>query len=494
MAKAASPRPPEPPAEGAGLDPADWQGLRAQGHRMLDDMIDHMQGLREKPVWRPMSENDRAHLQGPPPNGPESLDAVHADFMQTVLPFAGGNAHPGFMGWVQGAGTPVGMLAEMLAAGLNGNCGGRDHAPIAVERQISGWVRDWFGLPQTAAGVFVTGASMANFIGVLAARTRALGPEVRRTGMAGAGKRLVAYTSRAAHSCVRRAMEMSGIGAEALRVIDFDRDQRIDLAALREAIAADRAAGLTPFLIIGNAGTVDVGAIDDLDALADIAVAEDMAFHVDGAYGALGVLSDEVAPKLKGLSRADTIAFDFHKWGQVPYDAGFVIARDGAGLRETFATPAAYLQRETRGLAAGDFWPCDYGPDLSRGFRALKTWFTLRVLGPPAIGAAITRSCELARHLQALIEAESELELLAPAQLNIVCFRYRCDAPDAVNRRIVIELQEDGRVCPSLTEVAGHAAIRAALFNHRTATDDLDALVAGALARGREAAELAGVG
>jgi glutamate/tyrosine decarboxylase-like PLP-dependent enzyme len=263
---------------------------------------------------------------------------------------------------------------------------------------------------------------------------------------------------------------------------------------LREAIAADRAADLTPFLLVGNAGTVDVGAVDDLDALADIASAEGMAFHVDGAYGALGVLSDEVAPKLKGLSRADTIAFDFHKWGQVPYDAGFIIARDGALLRETFATPAAYLQRETRGLAAGDFWPCDYGPDLSRGFRALKTWFTLRVVGVAAIGEAITRSCELARRLQTLIEAESELELLAPAQLNIVCFRYRCAAPDAVNRRIVIELQEDGRVCPSLTEIDGHAAIRAALFNHRTTSEDLEALVAGALARGREAVQLASVG
>jgi glutamate/tyrosine decarboxylase-like PLP-dependent enzyme len=494
MVKTVSPSRAEPIAERVGLDPEDWEGLRAQGHQMLDDMIDHMRNLRDGPVWRPMCEAERRHLQGPPPVAAEPLEAVHQDFLRTVLPFAGGNAHPGFMGWVQGAGTPVGMLAEMLAAGLNGNCGGRDHAPIAVERQISDWVRHWFGLPQTAAGVFVTGASMANFIGVLAARTRALGPDVRRTGLAGSGKRLVAYTSKAAHACVRRAMEMSGIGAEALRAIDFDRDQRIDLAALRAAIAADRAAGLTPFLVVGNAGTVDVGAVDDLDALADIAAAHDMAFHVDGAYGALGVLSDLVAPKLKGLRRADTIAFDFHKWGQVPYDAGFIVARDGAVLRETFATPAAYLQRETRGLAAGDFWPCDYGPDLSRGFRALKTWFTLRVIGPPAIGESITRSCALARRLQTLVEAEPELELLAPAQLNIVCFRYRCAAPDPVNRRIVIELQEDGRVCPSLTEVDGQAAIRAALFNHRTTVEDLDALIAAALARGREAVALAGVG
>jgi aromatic-L-amino-acid decarboxylase len=476
-----------PPTNAGGLDPDDWDALRAQGHRMLDDMIDHMRGLRQKPVWQPMSDAQRARFRSPIPTAPVSLAEAHEDFMRHVLPYGGGNAHPGFMGWVQGAGTPVGMLAEMLAAGLNGNLGGRDHAPIAVEREVAGWVRDIIGLPDGAEGLFVTGASMANMIGVLAARTRALGPEVRHKGVAGVEPRLTAYTSRAAHSCVRRGMEMAGLGAEALRVIDFDADQRIDLTKLAAAIAADRAAGLTPFLVIGNAGTVDVGAIDDLNALADIAAAEGLSLHIDGAYGVLGVLSAEVAPKLAGLGRADTIAFDFHKWGQVPYDAGFLIARDGALLRQTFATPAAYLQREQRGLAGGDFWPCDYGPDLSRGFRALKTWFTLRVCGLDAIGAAIDNGLALARALQALIEAEPELELLAPAQLNIVCFRYRCDNADTVNRAIVTDLQEAGRVAPSLTEIDGKAAIRAALFNHRSDVSDIEALVEGVLHFGRAA-------
>jgi aromatic-L-amino-acid decarboxylase len=470
----------------ARLDPADWNALRAQGHRMLDDMLDHLMGLREQPVWRPMEPADRARFRSTPPAGPTALEAVHRDFLETILPFGSGNLHPGFMGWVQGAGTPVGMLAEMLAAGLNANCGGRDHAAIQVEREVVGWMRALFGLPDEAGGVFVTGASMANLIGVLAARTRALGPEVRRTGLAGE-RRLTAYASRAAHSCVARAMEMSGLGGEALRRIPFDADHRMDIAALRAAIAEDRRQGLTPFLVVGSAGTVDVGAIDDLAALADIAEAEDMALHVDGAFGALGVLAPEIAPKLKGLSRAHTIAFDFHKWGQVPYDAGLVIARDEALLRETFATPAAYLQRADRGLAGGGWWPCDYGPDLSRGFRALKTWFTLRVHGLDAIGAAISRSCALARELQARIEAEPELELLAAAQLNIVCFRYCSPDAEALNRRIVIELQEAGRVAPSLTEIDGHAAIRAALFNHRTEPEDIAALVDGVLAIGRGA-------
>jgi glutamate/tyrosine decarboxylase-like PLP-dependent enzyme len=459
---------------------------------MLDDMFDHLQGLRGQPVWREMPASVRSALVGTAPHDPTPLAEVHADFLRNVAPYAGGNLHPGFMGWVQGAGTAVGMLAEMLAGGLNGNLGGRNHAPVAMEREVGGWIADLFGLPRTAEGVFVTGASMANFIGVLTARTNALGPLSRRAGVAAGGAELRAYTSRATHSCVRRAMEMSGLGADALRAIDFDRDQRLDLAALNAAIAADRAAGLTPFLVIGNAGTVDVGAIDDISALADIAEAEGLWLHVDGAYGALGVLSPEVKPKLAGLERADSIAFDFHKWGQVPYDAGFLIARDGARLFETFATPTAYLQREPRGIAGGDWWPVDYGPDLSRGFRALKTWFTLRVYGFSGIGATITRGCALARALQARVEREPEFELLAPAQLNIVCFRYRCADADAVNREIVIGLQEAGRVAPSLTEIDGKAAIRAALFNHRTEVSDLDALVESALALGRAATGLAG--
>ena len=196
------------------------------------------------------------------------------------------------------------------------------------------------------------------------------------------------------------------------------------------------------------------------------------------------MLAAEIAPRLAGLERADSLACDFHKWGQVPYDAGFVMVRDAVAHRETFAAGADYLQRETRGMAAGEHWPCDYGPDLSRGFRALKTWFTLKVLGTDAIGAAIAKSCALARDLEAAIVAAPKLELLAPVQLNIVCFRYRCADADAVNRRIVADLQEAGAAAPSLTRVDGRIAIRAALFNHRTDRRDIQALVRGAVAFG----------
>ena len=468
-------------AANASLDPEDWDGTRAQGHRMLDELFDHLQGLRDQPAWRPIPAKVRERHRSGLPTAPGSLAQAHETYLTDMLAYAGGNLHPGFMGWVQGAGTPVGVLAEMLAAGLNGNLGGRDHMPIAIEQEVTGWMHELFSFPDTATGLMVTGASMANFIGVLVARQSVLGIAGRRGGVSGA--RLTAYASTATHGCVARGMDMAGLGSQNLRQIAVDRLHRIDLEILKETIAADRAAGLRPFLLVANAGTVDAGAIDDIDALADLAEAEGLHLHVDGAFGALGMLTPEIAPRLKGIERADSLAFDFHKWAHVPYDAGFILVRDGALHRDTFATSAAYLTRETRGLAGGEFWPCDYGPDLSRGFKALKVWFTLKVLGTDAIARAIEHNCTLARALQARVEAEPELELLAPAQMSIVCFRYR--APDAVNRAIVADLHEAGAVAPSLTTIDGKTAIRAALFNHRTESRDIEALIEGVLAFGR---------
>ncbi|HEY8003908.1 MAG TPA: pyridoxal-dependent decarboxylase [Phenylobacterium sp.] len=470
-----------------GLDPQDWDEVRAQGHRMLDDMLDHMQGLRDGPAWRAPPSDARARFRAALPTAPGALAETYESFRNDVLPFGSGNAHPGFMGWVQGAGSAVGMLAEMLAAGLNANLGGRDHMPIEVERQVLAWVREMFGFPAGASGLFVTGTSQANFLAVLIARTRALGVEARRAGLGLNGARLVAYASKAVHACVPRALDMAGIGADGLRLIAVDADHRMDLEALRTAIATDRALGLTPFLVVGTAGTVDVGAVDDLHGLADIAAAEGVSFHVDGALGALAVLSPELAGKVAGIERCDSLAFDFHKWGHVPYDAGYLLVRDGGLHKATFANPAAYLARTDRGLAGGDWWPCDYGPDLSRGFRALKTWFTLKTYGADALGASMAANCALARALAARVDAEPELERLAPVALNIVCFRYRKGASDAMNAAIVADLQEAGAVAPSLTTLGGRTAIRAAIVNHRTRGEDIDRLVDGVLAHGRAA-------
>ncbi|WP_298239966.1 aspartate aminotransferase family protein [uncultured Bradyrhizobium sp.] len=464
------------------LDPQDWSAFRALAHRMLDEAIDGIADVRARPVWQPIPDDVRAAFRTDVPREASELADVYREFAEHVAPYATGNVHPGFMGWVHGGGTAVGMLAEMLAAGLNANLGGRDHMPIEVERQIVDWMRRLFAFPDSASGIFVTGTSMANLMAVLVARTSALGTLARQHGIGNDGALLTAYTSQAAHGCVSRAMDIAGFGTDALRKIGVDADHRIDVAALRAQIAVDREVGFKPFLVVASAGTVDIGAIDDLKAVAELCREEGIWFHVDGAFGALAIFSPELAPLLGGIELADSIALDFHKWGQVPYDAGFLLVRDGEQHRQAFAQPAAYLSREARGLAAGAVWPCDLGPDLSRGFRALKTWFTLKTFGTDRLGATIARSCALAKYLEVRVLAEPRLELLAPVNLNIVCFRYRAD--DAVNREIVADIQESGRAAPSGTTLNGRFAIRAAIVNHRTEEADIDALLAAVLGFG----------
>lgn len=453
---------------------------------MLDDMFDHMAALRDQPVWRAPSPKARAALDEPLPQSGAALAEVHDSFLRNILPYGSGNAHPGFMGWVQGGGTAPGMLADMLAAGLNANCGGRNHMAIAVERQVTAWTAQMFRFPEGSSGVFVTGASAANAMGVQLARVRTLGPLIRDEGLVEGGARLVAYAATSAHDCVGRAIELAGIGRRHLRLVPVDSDHRLSVVALCSQLAKDRAEGLQPFLIVGTAGTVDVGAIDPLDQLADVAAAEDLHFHVDGALGGLGAMSPRVAPRLKGLERADSIALDWHKWGQAPYDAGFFLARDSALHKAAFATDAAYLRRVERGLAGGDFWPCDYGPDLSRGFRALKVWFTLKHFGAKALARVVDNSLDLAARLGQHVAQSRELELLAPVTLNIVCFGWRVgDDCDAINAAIVEDLHEDGQVAPSLTRINGRTAIRAAIVNHRTTEADVDLLVDRVLTHGR---------
>ena len=468
----------------ATLDPEDWKELRALGHQILDDMFDHLEGIRARPVWQQMPDAARDSLRAPLPRGSGSLADAYGSLQENVIPYTVGNPHPGFMGWVHGAGTPVGIVAEMIAGALNANVGGRNQAPVEVERQVSDWMASLFGFPVAARGVFVTGTSIANFMGVVVARTHALGPDVRAHGLA-AHAGLRAYASAEAHGCIAKAMDMAGFGTGALRSVRVDAAGRMDVLDLAAQVAADRSNGLQPFLVVASAGTVNTGAIDPLAALADFARDQGMWLHVDGAYAALGMLAPDVAPLLDGIARADSLAFDFHKWGQVPYDAGFFMARDGAHMLDAFAAPAAYLQRAGRGLAAGTAWPCDLGPDLSRGFRALKTWLTFQVYGADAIGRSISATCALARYLAERIAAEPELALAAPVTLNIVCFRYVCADPERVNREIVLALYDEGRVAPSATTLDGRYAIRAAIVNHRTGRADIDALVDAVLRAGR---------
>ncbi|WP_323991120.1 pyridoxal-dependent decarboxylase [Nguyenibacter sp. L1] len=462
-----------------GLDPDDWDELRGLGHRMLDDMFDHLAGLRDGPVWRRLPDDFRAGLRDQPlPTAPTAPQALYERFRDQVAPYATGNTHPGFMGWVHGGGTAIGMLAEMLAGGLNANCGGRDHAPVEIERAVIGWAAKIMGFPADSSGLLVTGSSMANLIAVItASRATPDGASLRQQGVG--GRRLVGYAAETAHGCVARAFDLAGLGTDSLRIIPADPAHRMDIAALDAAIAADRRAGFVPFIVIGTAGTVDTGAIDDLDAIAAIAARDGLWFHVDGAFGALAMLSDRLRPQLRGLSRADSLAFDFHKWAQVPYDAGCILVREPGRQAAAFAQSLAYLSRADRGLAANAPWFCDLGPDLSRGFRALKVWMTLGTYGTDRLGRMVESCCAAARHLADRVDAEPMLERLAPVALNIVCFRVRTgDADlDRLNGELVKDLHESGIAAPSTTMVGGMLAIRAAIVNHRTTPRDTDRMI-----------------
>ncbi len=459
------------------LDPADWSEFRRHAHAMLDDMITHIETIRERPVWQPAPAATRERFQQPLPRDGRDLGDVLGDLRTHVVPYATGNPHPGFMGWVHGAGTPVGMVAEMVAAGLNMNCGGRNHIGLDVEKQIARWMAEALRFPASATGVFVTGSSMANFAALIVARTKAAGYESRHEGLARTAPRLVAYTSVEAHTCIARGMELAGLGSANLRTIDVDQCRRMDVAKLEAAIAEDRAAGATPFLIAATAGAVNTGAIDPLERIAQVASREGIWFHVDGAIGALAAFSPQLRPLLKGIEKSDSVALDFHKWGHVPYDAGFLLVRDGDAHKQAFAMPAAYLQRSERGLAAGDTWPCDLGPDLSRGFRALKTWMTIETLGADRIGDAMLANCELAQYLAQKVRQSPLFELKAPVALNIVCFGVRGAHDRAVNRELVLDMHETGIAVPSWTTIGGEPVIRCAIVNHRTTRADIDRMM-----------------
>jgi aromatic-L-amino-acid/L-tryptophan decarboxylase len=459
------------------LDPEDWEAFRVSSHEALDGMIDFLRTVRERPVWREASSDIKQRFQAPLPRDARPLDAVLGDFNVNIRPYSVGNTHPLFMGWVHGAGTPVGMIAEMLAAGLNANCGGRNHIGVVVEQQITRWIAALLAFPDSASGIFVTGSSAASFLGLLVARDAAMGHDVRRAGLA-ATVQLVAYASDQAHACIAQAMDLAGVGATHLRAIPTDSGGAMRPDLLCVAIERDLAAGLAPFLIVGTAGTVNTGAIDPLGDLSAIAKRHNLWFHVDGALGALALLSPLLQPRFLGIELADSVALDFHKLAHVPYDAGFLIVRDGKMHKGTFASEATYLARAASGLAAGQTWPSDLGPDLSRGFRALKTWFTFQVHGADKIGRSIETACQNARYLGGCLERSVHFELRAAISLNIVCFGLKSGWPDAANQSIVVDLQNRGLAAPSMTTISGRPVIRAAIVNHRTTRADLDQFAA----------------
>ncbi len=473
------------------LDPQDWAEFRRLSHAMLDAALDHMQGATERPVWTPVPEEVKTALAGPLPMEGQGTAQVCEDLIQQVLPYATGNTHPRFFGWVHGAGTPGGVIAETMAAAMNSNLGGRDHGAIYVERQVIDWCRQLFDFPETASGLVVSGTSVATLIALTAARRQKAGYDVRREGIRPEEGRLVGYTSAEAHSCVARTFDMMGLGMEALRNVAVDVDYRMDINALRAAIEADLAAGLKPFCVTGSPATVNSGAIDDLDAIADVCEEYGLWFHVDGAFGAVAALSENLRPRMKGIERADSIAFDFHKWMHVQYDAGFVLIRDEAAHREAFSLRREYLTAAPRGLAGGNPWFCEYGPELSRGFRALKVWFALKEHGIKRIAEKVEDNCRQAAYLGSLVQAHPDLELSAPVALNICCFRFVVPARsveelNTLNSGIVMDLQESGLAAPSTTKLGGVTSIRVNITNHRTTTADMDLLVKSVVELGRK--------
>ena len=481
---------PERPEE--TLDPADWEAFRALAHRMVDDTIGYLATLRERAPWRPMPDAVRTSFDEPLPREGEGADAAYAQFRARIQPYPNGNLHPRFWGWVQGTGTPLGMMADMLAAAMNPHLGGLNQAPALVEHQVIRWLAGLMGFPADAGGVLVTGGTMANLLGLNVARHAKAGWDVREQGMEG-GPRLVVYGSSETHGWIRKAVELMGMGHRAFHPVPVDAQDRIDLRALADALAADRAAGHRPFCVVGTAGTVNTGAVDDLGALADLCAAEGLWFHVDGAFGAWAYASDALRPLVAGMERADSLGFDLHKWGYLPFECACVLVRDAELHRGAFATAAPYLAQTERGVIAGGLPFADRGVDLTRGFKALKVWMSLKAHGVDALVRLIEQNVRQARYLGARIEASPALELLAPVELNVVCFRYApADLPeaerDAVNQEILLRLQEDGIAIPSGTTLRGRYAIRAAITNHRSRREDFDALVDAVERLGRELA------
>lgn len=477
------------------LDPADWGELRALGHRMVDDMMDYLETVRDRPVWRPVPAETRAALDEPPPRGPTDPAVVYRQFREHVLPYPNGNIHPRFWGWVMGTGTPLAMLADMLASGMNAHLAGYDQSPALVERQVIRWMAELLGFPASASGLLVSGATMANLVGLAVARSDRAGFDVRAEGLQRPGApRLVFYGSSETHSWARKSSELLGLGDSAFRRIPVDAAYEVEVAALRAAIGADRAAGHRPFCVIGNAGTVNTGATDDLPALAAICREEGLWLHVDGAFGAFAAMAPSLRPIVAGMDQADSVAVDLHKWGYLPFEVGLTLVRHPEAHRATFAAASSYLDATPRGIVAGGFPFADLGVQLTRGFRALKVWMSLKAHGSDAWGRLVEQNVAQARHLRDRIAAEPRLELLAPVPLNIVCFRFVAaglDGPalDLINQEILIRVQERGIAVPSSTVLGGRFALRVAITNHRSRREDFDLFVDAVLAVGKELTE-----
>jgi aromatic-L-amino-acid/L-tryptophan decarboxylase len=463
------------------LDPDNWEAARATAHLIVDEAISHVRNVRDRPVWQPMPDEVRSAFLTPVPALPSSLASVFGELTENLLPYPMGNIHPRFWGWYMGAGNFTGALADFLAAIDGSNLGGGNTSAAQLDRQVVNWLKQIMGFPVSASGTLTSGGSMANMVGLTVARNAMAGIDVRAEGVINLPQPLRFYASDQVHSCHQKAMETLGLGSRALVHVASDADFRIDTTALQRAIAEDRAAGMRPACVIATAGTVNTGSIDDLKAVGDVCRREGLWFHVDGCIGALIKIAHEHAHMVDGIEAADSLALDPHKWLHAPFEAGCALVRDAKLHYATFSLHPEYLEEKPRGMAGAEFL-FDYGFELSRGFKALKIWMALKEHGTEKFGRLIDQNIAQGAYLTRLIEAEPNLELMAPNVINIVCFRYRLEGADeaahqALNTEIMLRLQEAGTAVMTDTTINGRHCLRAAINNHRTRRADLELLV-----------------
>jgi glutamate/tyrosine decarboxylase-like PLP-dependent enzyme len=469
------------------LDPDE---VRRLGYVAADMVAAHRAELLDRPVFGKVGGSAWVFDEPLPEEG-RSADEVLAEVREHVLAHPFGNSHPRFFAFINATADPIGTVADYLASAMNSNCWGGDHAAIHVERTVVRWIAEILGLPSTAEGILTSGGSMANLTALAAAR-RAVAPEVRDDGFAGTPS-IVVYASDQVHNCVDKAVDLLGIGRRQLRRIPTDDRFRVRTDALREAIDADRKAGLQPTIVVGNAGTVNTGAIDPLEELADLCAREGLWFHADGAYGAMASISPTLRPLFRGLERADSVAADPHKWLYVPYEAGAAVLRDQGRLADAFRQPAPYLVHDADSPVVGPVSFNERGPELSRGFKALKVWVGIKRHGRKGYAAAVEHDVAMARFLADELRRRDDFELLAEPVLSIANFRYRprgidlADSDlDRLNRQIVNRLVGSGEFFVAPTVLKGRTSMRAAIVNFRTREDDLLALLDEAARVGRQ--------
>ena len=453
----------------------------------IDWVLEYFTAQSTLPIYPAASAKEMSlQLSGALPIDPQDVATVLAD-VQRVAEFSRHNGHPRMFGYVQSSASFAGVMGDLLASALNQNVTSWRSAPAAttVEHEVLDWLKAMSGFAPTAGGILLSGGSMANFAALAVALRASSDVDISKLGVAALGGKPRLYASAMTHMSIPKAAALLGIGRDAVQLIPVDRDFRMDVDELRRRILSDRAFGFRPFCVVGNAGEVNTGAIDPLDAIADVCIDTGVWFHVDGSYGGFAAGAPLAAAALSGIDRANSMSLDPHKWLFAPLDAGCLLVRDPRQLKHAFAHGASYIDVVADSdMSEFAFW--DHGPELSRRFRALKIWFILKIHGARAIRDAIAGNIAAARHLANAVQASADFELMAPAPLSIVCFRYRArlredasarQAEDDFNRRLMVEVQRDGDAYLSNATINGRFALRACIVNYRTTAADADHLL-----------------